>query len=161
MRHQRFARINVARERAAEWFSHSQDPQRTFRGKRSIDKERRITMRWEGSRMRLLLAVVFTILGSGQCFAQEEKATIVGAGWVTCAEFAKAYQQNPQSTEDEFFGWAQGYLSGLNDSVFVRKNLRGWRLEQQKQHIRAFCDKRSLANFRDAVKDLFSNLPDR
>jgi HdeA/HdeB family len=111
--------------------------------------------------MRLLLAVVFAVLGSGQCFAQEEKATIVGAGMVTCAEFAQAYQQNPQSTEGYFFAWAQGYMTGLNGSMFARKNLRAWPLEQQKQHIRAFCDKRPLANVRDAARDLFTNLPER
>ena len=109
--------------------------------------------------MRLLRAVLLAILGSGQCFAQEEKATIAGAGMVPCAEFAQAYQQKPQSTEDYFFAWAQGYMTGLNGSAFTRKNLRAWRLEQQKQHIRAFCDKRPLAPFRDAVSDLYANLP--
>jgi hypothetical protein len=115
--------------------------------------------------MRLLVAVVFAVLGSGQCFAQAEKATIVGVGMVSCLEFAKGYQQDPTSTEHYFFAWAQGYMTGLNSSMFAtnksRKNLGGWPLEQQKQHIRAFCDKRPLANFVLAVTDLFNNLPER
>jgi len=91
-----------------------------------------------------------------------EKGTIAGAAWVSCAEFAKEYQQNPQATEVIYFTWAQGYMSGLNDSLFFnRKNLRGWQLEQQKQHIRAFCDKNPLKNVVFAIRDLFSNLPAR
>lgn len=112
--------------------------------------------------MQLLLIVVLATIGSAQCLAQEEKGTIAGAGWVPCAEFAQKYQQNPQSTEDIFFTWAQGYMTGLNNSsIFNRKNLRGWRLEQQKQHIRFFCDKHPLQNVVFAVRDLYSNLPAR
>jgi len=72
------------------------------------------------------------------------------------------YQQDPQSTDEIVFTWAQGYMTGMNAAAFfTRKNLRGWSLEQQKQHIRAFCDQRPLANVRDAVSDLFNNLPNR
>jgi hypothetical protein len=111
--------------------------------------------------MRLfLLALALAILGGEPCFAQEEKATVVGAGWASCAEFGQQYQQDPDSTEGLVFSWAQGYMTGLNDSISARKNLRGWRLEQQKQHIRAFCDKRPLASVREAAKDLFAKLPE-
>ncbi len=112
--------------------------------------------------MRLVLIGVFAAIGSAQCLAQEEVGTIAGAGWVPCAEFAQLYQQNPKDTETYYFAWAQGYMTGLNDSaVFSRKNLRGWRLEQQKQHIRAFCDKHPLQNVVFAVRDLYSELPAR
>jgi hypothetical protein len=52
-------------------------------------------------------------------------------------------------------------MTALNKPIRAPKNLRGWRLEEQQKHIRAFCDKRPLASVRDAVEDLFSNLPER
>jgi hypothetical protein len=111
--------------------------------------------------MRLLLVVTVAILGNGQSFAQEIKASSVGAGVVSCTEFAQRYQQAPQSIEFEVFAWAQGYMTALDKPSPAPKNLRGWLLEKQKQHIRAFCDKHPLASVRDAVEDLFTSLPER
>jgi hypothetical protein len=113
--------------------------------------------RWNAT----IAGLVVAVLASSQALAQDEKATIVGAGVLTCSEFAQAYQQSPESTETYFFAWAQGYMTGLNASMLTQKNLRAWPLEKQKQHIRAFCDKRPLANIRDAATDLFTNLPSR
>lgn len=86
---------------------------------------------------------------------------MAGAGWVSCAEFAQHYQADPKGTEEYFYAWAQGYMSGLNQASWVRKNLRGWQIERQKQHIRAYCDKHPLANVVAAVQDVFNNLPAR
>lgn len=112
--------------------------------------------------MRFLLVVASIILGSGISGAQEEeKGTIAGAGWVSCAEFAQSYQRAPETTEDYFYAWAQGYMSGLNRASGERKNLRGWTIARQKQHIRTYCDQRPLANVVAAVQNVFDNLPAR
>lgn len=111
--------------------------------------------------MRLLIAATLS-LASTLCLAQEEVGTIAGAGWVPCAEFAQRYQQSPQVTEEYFYAWAQGYMSGVNQaSLFGRKNVRGLRIEQQKQHIRSYCDEHPLANVVAAVHDLYEKLPNR
>ena len=111
--------------------------------------------------MRLPLTIAFIALGCGMTTSQEEKGTIAGAGWVSCAEFAQKYQIDPGYTEEYFYAWAQGYMSGLNQAVLQRKNLRGWQIAQQKQHIRAYCNEHPLANVVAAVQDVFNNLPNR
>jgi hypothetical protein len=110
--------------------------------------------------MRLLLAATLALWGT-VCFAQEEVGTIAGAGWVSCGEYAQSFQENPEGAERYFFAWAQGYMSGVNQASTVRKNLRGWSLAKQKDHIRAFCDKRPLAHYGEAVQSVFGSLPDR
>jgi hypothetical protein len=52
-------------------------------------------------------------------------------------------------------------MSGLNQASWQKKNLRGWTIDRQKQHIRAYCDQRPLANVVAAVQDVFDNLPAR
>lgn len=93
--------------------------------------------------------------------AEEEVGTIAGAGWVSCGEYAQRYQRNPTGTEDYVYAWAQGYMSGLNYAGAIRKNLRGMSIDKQKEHIRAFCDQRPLANVVMAIRDLFERLPNR
>ena len=114
-------------------------------------------MRWSAASA----VVVIALFTSGSSHAQEETGTISGAGWVSCAEFAESYRASPKSTEDYFYAWAQGYISGVNAASLVRKNVRGWRLDQQKQHIRAYCAENPLANYVAAVQDLFGKLPNR
>ncbi|KRA96530.1 hypothetical protein ASD83_15605 [Devosia sp. Root685] len=115
-----------------------------------------------GRVMRLVVAFVLAASGVASGYAEEgEKGTIAGAGWVSCGEYAQKYQADPQNTEDYFYAWAQGYMSGLNQALWQKKNLRGWPIARQKQHIRAYCDKRPLANVVAAVQDVFDNLPAR
>jgi len=111
---------------------------------------------------RLILAFVVAVCWATSGYAEEgEKGTIAGAGWVPCGEFAQMYQRDPEGTESYTYAWAQGYMSGLNQAVWQRKNLRGWSIDRQKQHIRTFCDQRPLANVVAAVQDVFDNLPNR
>jgi hypothetical protein len=37
-----------------------------------------------------------------------------GAGARSCADFAQAYKNNPGLTEEIFYSWAFGFMSGLN-----------------------------------------------
>lgn len=111
-------------------------------------------MRWA-----LALATLVVLVTAG--LGEDEVGTIAGAGWVPCGEYAQRYRDNPQGTEDYVHAWAQGYMSGVNAVSLVRKNLRGMSIEKQKEHIRAFCDQRPLANVVVAVQDLFDRLPTR
>ena len=111
--------------------------------------------------MRCALSVTMVALLSTTSIAEEEFGTIAGAGWVSCAEYAEKYQRDPKGTEEYFYAWAQGYMSGVNQVSLIRKNLRGWSITKQKDHIRAFCDQRPLANVVIAIQDLFDQLPSR
>ena len=107
---------------------------------------------------RMFMFFLFPLLTSTVA-AQQEGGTIAGAGWVSCGEYAARYQRDPRATEDYFYAWAQGYMSGVNDASLFRKNLRGLSIIKQKEHIRLFCDQRPLANVVVAVRDLFDRLP--
>lgn len=114
-----------------------------------------------GNRLREFLVLAFVVIATGSAVSQEEKASSAGAGWVSCAEFGQSYQQSPKSTEDYFFAWAQGYMSGRNHSSFFRKDVNGLPRPQQKQHIRSFCAENPLSNYLKAVDSLYDTLPNR
>ena len=72
--------------------------------------------------MKLCSAVTFSLLfavpsvlasrGLGQVNAPEGQG--YGLGMHSCSEFARSYAANPSVTEDLYFTWAQGFMSGLN-----------------------------------------------
>ena len=110
---------------------------------------------------RVLVAALILAATASTGLAEEDVGTIAGAGWVSCGEYAARYQQSPKSTEDYFYAWAQGYMSGVNQASLIRKNLRGWRIEKQKDTIRAYCEKHPLAAYGEAVQSVFNSLPNR
>jgi hypothetical protein len=71
--------------------------------------------------------------GSAQ---QSAAGVVMGAGMTSCAEFAKEYRQNPESTESIFFSWAQGFMSGTNLAFLALKkpmhDLNAWSIHDQK-----------------------------
>lgn len=89
--------------------------------------------------------------------------TATGVGMLTCAEFGKAYAQNPKDTEQFAFTWAEGFMSGLNaarisrDRVFVVLNSRS--VEDQETMIREYCDAHPLKLYEDAVKSVYFSMP--
>jgi hypothetical protein len=109
--------------------------------------------------MRSSQAALFAILSlaPGTCDAYP----IQGFGATSCAEFAKLYQLAPQ-TEDGFYYWAQGYMSGLNMSAagnnLQMRELAGVALDQ-KRALRSYCADNPLKNYMDGVFDLFRKLP--
>jgi len=46
--------------------------------------------------------------------AHAEAIDSVGAGLTSCASFAKKYKANRKFTEEFYFTWAEGFLTGLN-----------------------------------------------
>ena len=111
--------------------------------------------------MRALLAAALMMVATATVGRTEEVGTVAGAGWVSCAEFAQRYKESPGPTEDYFYAWAQGYMSGVNQASWTRKNLRGIPVENQKNYIRQHCDKHPLINYGLAVQSLFESLPNR
>jgi hypothetical protein len=47
-----------------------------------------------------------------------------GVGMETCGNFPKLYQQSPQTTENIYFAWAQGFLTGFNSMAIAENSGR-------------------------------------
>jgi hypothetical protein len=89
-----------------------------------------------------------------------------GIGMHTCGEFAKAYVAHPDVTEDLYFTWAQGFMTGLNFMATVVKlparEIRGENMDSMKSYhsyIRTYCDSHPLAGYLEAVSSLWRSLP--
>ena len=102
----------------------------------------------------LLAAITFT-----QAEDAKEMATM-GWGTVTCTAFANMYRGDPKLVEEHLFDWAQGFMSGINSALIgdsgLSKNLNSMSIDQQKRAIRAYCNDHPLANYIDAIWDLFN-----
>lgn len=87
---------------------------------------------------------------------------VQGIGATSCAQFAKAYQADPQGASDLYFAWAQGLMSGLNMANLAAKRPAkelGVRVSDQEQQIKAYCADNPLRTYMDAILDLFKSLP--
>ncbi len=108
---------------------------------------------------RTFLALVIT-MGS----AQAQVPMTAGPGVIPCAEFAEYYRKNPSLAEVQSFAWAQGYWSAVNEAVRARgeatRDLRSVPNPTKKQLLRSFCDKRPLASYIDAVRELYLTFPE-
>ena len=83
----------------------------------------------------------------------------VGFGTATCGEFAALYRQDPTDIENLFFGWAQGFMSGLNTSrLGTGKTVDLEGAERLQRMIRAYCDANPLKQFVSAVLALYDKL---
>jgi hypothetical protein len=84
-------------------------------------------------------------------------------GLRSCGQFAKDYQQSPLMAEDVYFAWTEGFLSGANQAVKSLsrplRDLSGLPLDAQKAFIRGYCDQHPLAQYCDAVIELYSQFP--
>jgi hypothetical protein len=89
-----------------------------------------------------------------------EKAGWIGPGTVSCAEFGKAYHENPKAAENLFFSWALGFMSGLNTELLQHgeTNLNELSMEAQKQLVRSYCDAHPHASYFEAVFDLYNRM---
>lgn len=112
--------------------------------------------------MRRMLSALFLTLATVEAAAQAR--VIAGPGMVPCAELAEAYRRNPGPTETQFFAWAQGFMSAINEPRRLRneptRDLGGIPTASQKQLLRSFCDQRPLANFIEAARALYMSFPE-
>jgi hypothetical protein len=105
------------------------------------------------------VSVALTAAIGSTCHAE---TVIAGAGALTCGQFANHYAKNPQ-VELSYFAWAQGFMSSMNVSRAdspspAYRDLSG-PIEFQMSQIRIYCDDHPLAQYSDAVFDLFGSLP--
>jgi hypothetical protein len=89
-----------------------------------------------------------------------------GVGMQTCGEFAKAYVAHPGVTEDLYFTWAQGFLTGLNFMATVVKQpareIKGGdarSVKSYQSYVRSFCETHPLSGYYEGVAQLWRSLP--
>ena len=107
------------------------------------------------------LSLILMIFLSGPADAASEAAP-TGYGAMTCTQFANAIRAVP-AVEDQFFTWAQGFMSGLNfassDGRQGMRNLTATEVNAQQERIRHYCDEHRFGNYLEAVLDLYNSLP--
>jgi hypothetical protein len=104
---------------------------------------------------------LFSALTFSSAVVAKDAAQDLGVGHDLCAQFSRAYAQNPGS-EDAYWTWATGMMTGLNfasvtnSSVF--RDLTG---DQDifRRAVRLYCDKHPLTTFSGAVLDLYVSMP--
>jgi hypothetical protein len=86
-----------------------------------------------------------------------------GAGNQTCGDFAEMYRVNTRAAEGVYFSWAEGFMTGWNIALMPKGedvppsvNLKAVPIEQQRQHIRDYCDEHPLTQYAQAVADLYA-----
>lgn len=114
-------------------------------------------------RIWMILVTAFVVVGS-PTYGKDDKAVFMGAGAVSCGEFAESFRRSTNS-ETLFFTWAQGYMSGLNLALKTAgkpiRDLRAREANIQKQTIRSYCNSHPLDVYMSAVNALFITLPER
>ena len=94
----------------------------------------------------------------------EENHVVIGAGGKTCAEFAKAYQQEPEIVEALFLTWAQGFLSGvsvMSPTAMDSDDARSLTVQEQRSFIRNYCNQHPLETFQSATISLLMEIQSR
>ena len=111
--------------------------------------------------MKVLLSGIVSLLFATPVYAQSVK--IVGMGAATCARFMEETERTP-ATERDYFAWAQGYMSGIIISappeLDERVDLRPptFRLQQQADFLRQYCDQNRETDYSDGVLALYRKL---
>jgi hypothetical protein len=101
------------------------------------------------------------LLFSSARAAEPDRKMIVaqGIGISSCRVFSNMYRDNPQ-IEDQLFSWAQGFMSGMNfASETSRYVLNAKSIDEEKRHLRRYCDAHPLGEYLDGVLDLVLTLP--
>ena len=110
-------------------------------------------------RVLLALAIIGALCTTA---LSEEPIVIRGVGAKSCAVFAANYKLTPKLAEMVYDSWAQGFMSGMNISLFFEyKPMRTIpATDQLTSGIRQLCSRRPLADFYQIVSDYFEPLPE-
>jgi hypothetical protein len=117
----------------------------------------------EAEMKALVVSISIAIATATASACSAETAMMTGAGTSTCGQFASRYAQNPESTEQFYFSWAQGFMTSMNicrasGSSPAYRDLSS-PVELQMSHIRIYCDAHPLALYSQAIIDLFGSFP--
>src|SRR6516162_3799131 len=109
---------------------------------------------------KLLLAASMLCMGTA---AHAEPSFYRGAGLLLCARFNQqlnATKVKATATENYYFAWAQGYMSGLNETLEATmgryRDLNSVSTDNQKQSLRTFCAKNPASMYREGIGALLN-----
>jgi hypothetical protein len=95
--------------------------------------------------------------------AHAEPSFYMGAGLLPCARFNQqlhATKLKATATENYYFAWAQGYMSGLNETLEATigryRDLNSVSTDYQKQNLRTFCAKNPASMYREGIGALLN-----
>lgn len=103
----------------------------------------------------MLVLVALTGPGHGQ-----EGVTLIGPGARTCAQFNTDYQDDGEIAENTYFGWAQGYLTGINSRSDRFYHLLPNALPEaaQRRFLRVTCGQKPKIDYIEAVRALYRKI---
>jgi hypothetical protein len=89
--------------------------------------------------------------------------TAMGIGSVTCGKFAADFKKLPDTAENLYFTWAQGFMTGQNifnvSSGSGARNLGATPVEEQEAFLRQYCNDHPLLFYWQGVLTLYLTLP--
>jgi len=113
--------------------------------------------------MKLICSTALALAILIQPTSSKADYAYAGMGATACGKIAQEYRQNPTGIEGLMMTWAQGFMSGENLSISAKstgyRDLQAMTIEAQTQSLRNYCDEHPLAEFVDAVIDLYVKLP--
>jgi hypothetical protein len=104
--------------------------------------------------LRRIALAIFLFLHFTSVYSQTYPAR--GAGTFTCAEFAQQFKESPETIENLYFAWAQGFMTGQNFGEKIKRDLGG-DIETQKEFLRTFCNNNPRKSYGEAVVDLYAS----
>src|SRR5665647_2547002 len=119
-------------------------------------------MKWRAITMRSVTVSAFIVLMT--IISASAETALWGVGAKTCGIFASNYLLDPKLADDLYHSWAQGFMSGLNyekmQATGDSRDLSAMSTEEQMARIKKYCNARPLAEYVDAVMDLYKSLPE-
>ena len=113
--------------------------------------------------MKLLCSVALALAMLIQpTSSRAEDVLYAGLGALTCGQISEMYRQNPSVVEAVMMSWSQGFMSGVNVSIAKNvghRDLGGIMVDVQKTSLRNYCNDHPLAEFWEAVMDLYNKFP--
>ena len=107
----------------------------------------------------LAATMILAVVGSVKA-----ETVLWGVGAKTCGIFASNYLINPKLADDVYHSWAQGFMSGINyakmEAAGNSRDLSAIPLDEQMARIKKYCNEHPLADYIDAVMDLYKALPE-
>ena len=108
---------------------------------------------------RVLVALAILTFGALPSVGAPSAGRGLGAG-TSCAEYGEFYKKAQQETDNSFFSWAQGFMTGMNTVRIGEKqsfvDLGIMDQDAQIKWLHTYCDAHPLAIFMKAVVSLYS-----
>jgi hypothetical protein len=123
----------------------------------SVGENMRVVMKIRPVTLMVIITLMTTISAGAE-------TALWGVGAKTCGIFASNYLINPKLADDLYHSWAQGFMSGLNyakaEATGDRRDLLAMSTDNQMARIKKYCNAHPLADYVNAIMDLYKDLPE-